>query len=157
WFQDVLFKPVVVDTPNVNTGVARVLERLLEKSPENRYADAYEVITALSKAINEPVPQETVAIRESFLQAAQFIGREKELNQLTDALSETMMRRGSTWLIGGESGVGKSRLLDELRIRTLVRGALVLHGQGVAEGGLAYQLWREPLRRLLLSTDLSDA
>jgi predicted ATPase len=157
WLQDVLTKPVLVDSPEVKPEIAKILERLLEKAPENRYADAYQVIAALSQAIDRPVPQETVAIRESFLQSAPFVGRDRELNDLTAALANTLNQKGSMWLIGGESGVGKSRLFDELRIRTLVRGALVLHGQGVAEGGLSYQLWREPLRRLALSTDLSDA
>lgn len=64
--------------------------------------------------------------------------------------------QGSGWLVGGESGVGKSRLLEELRTQALVKGALVLRGQAVEGGGLPYQLWREPLRRLLLHSSLSD-
>jgi hypothetical protein len=59
-------------------------------------------------------------------------------------------------LIGGESGVGKSRLLDELRTHALVKGFIVVRGQAVEGGGLPYQLWREPLRRLALMTALTD-
>ena len=58
--------------------------------------------------------------------------------------------------MGGESGVGKSRLLDELRTRALVQGALVLRGQAVSEGGLPYQLWREVMRWLALLADPDD-
>ncbi|MCI0704725.1 MAG: hypothetical protein L0241_27020, partial [Planctomycetia bacterium] len=53
--------------------------------------------------------------------------------------------------------------MDELRIRalTLAHGGpegdvLVLRGEMVAEGGRPYELWPEPLRRLALTTELTD-
>ncbi|NWF67514.1 MAG: tetratricopeptide repeat protein [Chloroflexi bacterium] len=52
--------------------------------------------------------------------------------------------------------MGKSRLLEELRIRALVEGITVLNGQAVLDGGLPYQLWRAPLRRLALTTEIDD-
>jgi tetratricopeptide (TPR) repeat protein len=58
--------------------------------------------------------------------------------------------------VGGESGVGKSRLTDELRIIGLVEGAQVLTGQAVSEGESPYQVWREVLRRLALVADLKE-
>lgn len=154
--QDILYTSPDFSKLDVDDTLVEIIERLLDKTPENRYPSAHEVILAFSNVLDEVLPYETAAIRESFLQAAQFIGRDKELKLLTDGLSQTAVSRGSAWIIGGESGVGKSRLLAELRTRALVAGALVLHGQAVAEGGLPYQLWREPLRRLMLSSDLSD-
>jgi predicted ATPase len=136
--------------------LAGVLANLLAKMPAERYQSAEAVIAALCDATGQSMPQESIAVRESYLQASQFVGREAELAQLKDALAQASIGRGGAWLVGGESGVGKSRLLDELRIRASVRGALVLRGQGVAEGGLPYQLWRDPVRRLILSTDLTD-
>ena len=131
--------------------------RLLEKQPALRYASAVAVIEDLYAVLGRPPPPESVAIRESFLQAASFVGRESELTQLTAALEKSLQGEGGTWLIGGESGVGKSRLLDELRTRALVAGAIVLRGQAVEGGGLPYQLWREPLRRLVIASEISDA
>jgi tetratricopeptide (TPR) repeat protein len=154
--QDILFITPDVDALDVNAEMTQTIERLLQKDPADRFQDAYEVIEALSAAMNQPVPEETQAIRESYLQAAQFVGRDAELEQLTDALAAALQGKGSGWLVGGESGVGKTRLLDELRIQALVRGALVVHGQGIAEGGQSYQLWRPVLRRLVLSTDITD-
>ncbi|MCI0398307.1 MAG: AAA family ATPase, partial [Chloroflexi bacterium] len=147
-------------TPNVAVlevpqPVQRLLERLLAKEIANRYTSADEVIRDLSAAIDQPVPVETEATRESFLQAARLVGREAELKQLTEALSQALDSRGGAWLVAGESGVGKSRLLDELRTRALVRGALVLRGQAVSDGGSPYEEWRYPLRQLALITDLS--
>ena len=139
----------------VDHALAEVIGRVLAKEPRSRYASAEECIAALSQAVGRELPRESSAIRESFLQAAKFVGRKAELAKLTSALDGALSGRGSAWLVGGESGVGKSRLLDELRIRALVRGAQVLRSQGVVGGGLAYQLWREPLRRLALTVEFS--
>lgn len=143
-----------------NSSVVHVVAQLLEKSPERRFNDAYTVIRELVSAIGLRFPEESPAIRESFLQAAAFVGRESELDQLNDALTAVMTDsesvRGSVWLVSGESGVGKTRLLDELRTHALVQGVTVLQGQAVETVSGPYQLWREPIRRLLLSTPVDD-
>lgn len=146
------FPPVKDDGPHL----ASIIGRLLAKAPAQRYASAQDVIQDLSAFLGQALPSETIAVRESFLQAATFIGRETELEQLVNAMREAIDGNGGAWLIGGESGIGKSRLMEELRIRALVKGALVLEGQAVEGGGLPYQLWRDPLRLLILSTDISD-
>ena len=139
-----------------NPHLAAVVGRLLQKEPEERYPDAGAVIEDLCRAVKRPLPPENPAIRESFLQAAQFVGRDAELEQLINALDEAAAGRGSAWLVGGESGIGKSRLLEEARIRALVKGAIVLRGQAGESGGLAYQLWRPILRHIALIIPLTD-
>lgn len=134
--------------------LAAIVGKLLSKDPQYRYTDATSVIHDFCAAIDQPLPEETVDLRESFLQAASFIGRETELQDLELALDDMLAGKGSTWLIGGESGVGKSRLLEEFRILALVRGALVVTGQMIAEKTAPYYLWREPIRQLLLRTEL---
>jgi tetratricopeptide (TPR) repeat protein len=158
-FQDlrgVLTRPPDTRALSVDDSLSQVVTRLLEKSPADRYPDAQSAIAALQEAVGAPPRPEDPTIRESFLQAARFVGRDAELRRLTDALEKACSGQGSAWLVGGESGAGKSRLLEELRIRALVRGAQVLRGQAVEGGGRLYQLWREPLRRLVLSVELSD-
>jgi tetratricopeptide (TPR) repeat protein len=130
--------------------------RLLAKQPFERYANADKVLGALCGVLDRALPLEDDAIRDSYLQAARFVGRETEYGLLTEALSRAMQGEGEAFLVAGESGVGKSRLLEELRAWALVQGALVLRGQAVEGGGLSYQLWREPLRRLLLSVVVDD-
>lgn len=133
-----------------------IIDRLLLKDPKDRYQDADKVIEDLAFAARISLEEEDPAIRNSYIQAARFVGREAELRQLETALDNIFNNKGSTWLVGGESGVGKSRLLHEIQIRSMVRGARTLHGQGVAGGGLSFQLWREPVRYLALSLTLSD-
>jgi tetratricopeptide (TPR) repeat protein len=146
----------ITDLADIDGSLASVVGRLLAKNPEERYADADAVIQALCEAVELPIPDESKEIRESFLQAADFVGRKQELSQLLNAFDETMKGKGSAWLIGGESGIGKSRLIDELRSRAMIKGALVLYAQATAEGGLSYLLWREILRRLLFTTEIND-
>lgn len=171
--------PALPDTSDEDR-FGQIVAKLLAKNPAERYHEANAVIHDLSELIGDPIPVETVAIRESFLQAATFVGREAELKQLNDALQAILgtilvrpprlgtqpldlttdkripLIRGSAWLIGGETGVGKSRLLEELRIRALVAGALTVRGQSMRDGGLPYQLWRDPLRQIILNTPIDD-
>jgi predicted ATPase len=128
---------------------------LLTKDPRQRPTSAGTVLRRLCQAANILEPVETVALRESFLQASTFVGRSFEISLLKSALEQLQQGRGSSWLIGGESGVGKSRLIEEFRTLALVEGVLVLRGQAVSTGGVAYQPWRDPLRRLVLASDIS--
>jgi tetratricopeptide (TPR) repeat protein/tRNA A-37 threonylcarbamoyl transferase component Bud32 len=139
-----------------NHDLASTLSRLLEKNPRARFRDARAALEALCSASGQPVPQETALIRESYLQTASLVGRKAELARLEAALASALSGRGGAWLIAGESGIGKSRLLDELRTRALVQGALVLRGQAVSEGSSPYQVWREIFRWLALITGPDD-
>jgi serine/threonine protein kinase/tetratricopeptide (TPR) repeat protein len=138
------------------SALGQVLRRLSDPDPRARYRGAEEALAALTEATGHQVVIETSATRESFLQAARFVGRERELKQLEQVLGQALSGSGSGWLVGGESGVGKSRLLDEVRTLALVHGAVVVRGQAVSEGGSPYQEWRPVLRWLVLLTEPTD-
>ncbi|MBP8000840.1 MAG: protein kinase [Chloroflexi bacterium] len=154
---EILNKPVNVYNLGLEVELAMVLRRLLAKTEEARFSDANDVIKALCQATNLPLPPETEAIRESFLQSAKFVGRKAEFGELVDVLDSVLDGHGSSRLVGGESGVGKSRLLDELRTFALVKGAIVLRGQAVSEGGRVFQIWRDMLPLLCLLSSLDDS
>lgn len=138
-----------------NHPISNIIERLLLKNPLDRYQSAEAVLDVLTDVM-QIERQETLSVRESFLQASRFVGRKKELNQLKKSLKLARLGQGGAWLIGGESGVGKSRLFEEFRTHALINSAIVLHGQGVEGGGLPYQLWHNIVRHLLLSTDVDE-
>ena len=144
------------DTSMLEDKLALILDMLLEKDPLDRYDNAYDVIEDLCKLDNRPLPKEEGAVRDSILRASSFVGRDLEMMVLKAMLGDVLQGKGSSWLIAGESGVGKSRLLDELRSRALTSGIQVLRSYGVEGGGLPYQLWREPLKRLILTVEVSD-
>ncbi len=128
--------------------------RLMSKQPAERYGDAAEAAAALLRAAGLPEPVDSDATRESFLQAATFVGRDKELQALVHQLDQARLGHGSAILVAGESGVGKSRLIDELRTVALVQGALVLRGQALSGVSTPYAMWRAPARWLALLTHL---
>ncbi len=84
-----------------------------------------------------------------------FVGREPQLAELLRVLDEA--REGRAWvaLVAGESGVGKTRLVDELAARARERGARVLSGDCVelADGELPYAPLIGALRPLIRSGD----
>lgn len=130
--------------------LVEVLRRLLAANPHERFASAEETLHALMPAVGLPLPLETTEIRESLLGAAELCGREDELAQLILALKGAMNGHGQVVLLGGESGIGKSRLLEELRTRALVGGAQVLRVQCSSDSSADLGVFADALRILCL-------
>ncbi len=63
-----------------------------------------------------------------------FVGRTAELERLTDALARASAGEPAALFIGGEAGVGKSRLVEEFARRATDSGARVLTGGCVELG-----------------------
>lgn len=155
---DVLYGNVDFSNLDIDHELVAIMQRLMDKSPEERIDNAAEVTNRLANAIGIPSIIETATIRDSYIQSANFVGRQLPLNTLTQSLENLLNpldTQGTIWLIGGESGVGKSRLLEEIRVLALVKGAFVLQGQSLASG-VPFQMWRSIIRRLALATPLSD-
>jgi DNA-binding SARP family transcriptional activator len=86
-----------------------------------------------------------------------FVGRDHELSELTAGLEDAFAGRGRLFLLGGEPGIGKSRLAEELAARAGARGARVLVGRCWEAGGApAYWPWVQSLRVHARQSD-SDA
>jgi tetratricopeptide (TPR) repeat protein len=135
----------------------KVVGRLLAPEPARRHASAEDVLYDFNSAAGHAVRLETAVTRESFLRVPPLAGREHQLSRLVSALDASIQGRGSLWLLGGESGVGKSRLLSELRTLALIRGASAIVGQAVAEGQRSFHVWVPVLRALCLRVDVAEA
>ena len=85
---------------------------------------------------------------------ALFIGRERELAELTAGVDDAFAGRGRLFLLAGEPGAGKSRLAEELAASAEARGARVLVGRCWEAGGApAYWPWVQALRAYVRGTD----
>jgi DNA-binding SARP family transcriptional activator len=83
-----------------------------------------------------------------------FVGRERELAELLAGLESALSGRGRLFLISGEPGIGKSRLVDELANRAALRGAQLLVGRSWEAGGApAFWPWVQALRTLVRERD----
>jgi tetratricopeptide (TPR) repeat protein len=82
------------------------------------------------------------------------VGRERELRELEAGLEDALSGRGRLFLIGGEPGIGKSRLADELATLAKERGARVLWGRCWEAGGApAYWPWVQSIRSYMRNCD----
>src|SRR5262249_47473874 len=79
---------------------------------------------------------------------APMFGRQSELARLRHALDEALAGRGQLIAVLGEAGIGKSRLVSQVTVEAVKRGALALVSHGYqTEQTLAYGLWIDALRR----------
>ena len=112
---------------------------ILAQSPAlQRVADepglaAWRVVLALPRSLQAPA-------------SSPFIGRDAELKRLRARWTEVREGARSTIVLGGEAGIGKTRLASELARTVHGEGALVLYGR--CDEGLAmpYQPFVEALR-----------
>ncbi|MFW6023942.1 MAG: ATP-binding protein, partial [Myxococcota bacterium] len=86
-----------------------------------------------------------------------FVGREAELEALSASVDDATRGFGSLWFIGGEAGIGKSRLVEEVARRAVDRGVGGLWGHCWEAGGApAYWPWVQVLRQLLRGRDATE-
>ncbi|HUO74976.1 MAG TPA: AAA family ATPase, partial [Solirubrobacteraceae bacterium] len=84
-----------------------------------------------------------------------FVGRADELRRLEDGLAAAGGGQASAFLIAGEAGVGKTRLVEELVTRATQEGAVGLIGGclDVEEGRLPFAPFIEALRTYVRELD----
>jgi serine/threonine protein kinase len=130
--------------------------RLLQRDPLARFDSAEAAAQALGQATGIELHGLQRTTRESMFFAAPFLGRSTEISRLQEALSRAREGAGSLLLLGGESGVGKSRILEELRTLALVAGTQVFTGQAASFAGSPLDELAQVLRPLCLQIDLDD-
>jgi DNA-binding CsgD family transcriptional regulator/tetratricopeptide (TPR) repeat protein len=91
-------------------------------------------------------------------QSTGFVGRAAELARLEQALGRAAKESPTTVLLGGDAGVGKTRLVEEFARRAREQGARVLTGGclDVGDGGLPYGAVTEVLRELAEEVGLPE-
>lgn len=122
-------------SPELPSEIEKIILRLLEKDPEKRFQTAREVARELDKFLNQG---ETVEIQSStdYLLSPIFVGREKQLHQLENFYTRVTNRDGQTVIILGESGIGKSRLVEEFKIGLNLHKTLNFSTKFRIEGGV---------------------
>ena len=105
----------------------------------------------------EPVPPAVDRAASPPPRAERFVGRVEELAQLESALGGAASGAGSTVLVAGPAGIGKTRLAAELGARARARGSTVLAGRCIqlVGTGLPYLPLVEAVRPLRGSTALA--
>jgi tetratricopeptide (TPR) repeat protein len=125
--------PVIqtADSREVPGQAAMLLRRLLAKTPAERHATISEVRRDLGKlaastevstvSASSSAPDPRRAVRP-------LIGRDAERAELLKRLDAAAAGQGSVVFIGGEAGIGKTRLIEELATAARTRGFMSLVG-----------------------------
>ena len=114
----------------------QVVLKLLAKESVDRYQSAEELVRALQSGFMSPDDeQRDVPVK---VMRPQFVGRESEMKTLRAMLKDVLVGEQRVVLISGESGVGKSRLVEELLGDARVYNFLCLKSAGREEGGQIY-------------------
>jgi signal transduction histidine kinase/tetratricopeptide (TPR) repeat protein len=126
---------------HVPASLDAIVRRLLQKDPRDRYQSAAGVLAdldalraALARGERDPAIVIGAHDRRRTLTEPSLVGRDVELAGFGADLDVVRSGGARLVLLEGESGGGKTRLLDELAVRASQRGAWVLRGQASASG-----------------------
>ena len=137
---------------DVDPALEQIIARLLQLDPRDRYPTAQHLVAALCAASGEPLAEEPLAARASFLHIPVVVGRERETATLAATLAATRIGRARALLLGAPAGVGKSRLLQEFELDAKCADIPFALGQCRAEGLAVLAPIQQALRALAAST-----
>lgn len=133
------------------------LRRELGVEPMPETVALYEAIVR-----NAPLPGEAIPAKEEGTEAKDvsprprlprlhlpFVGRVAEMEEAGAAWSRAVAHQGGLILVGGEAGIGKSRLMAELATLVERQGGRVLYGSTTFGEPRPYQPFQEALQNAL--------
>lgn len=115
--------------PDAPVALCYLVERLLLKDPLQRPKRAGDVLVQLAGIAGVALTRENKAQQLSYLEAGELIGRAPELERFEAALADVAAGKGVAWMLGAPAGMGKSRLVRELKLKAQLAGFLVMHGR----------------------------
>lgn len=130
-----------------------LIKSLTSRQPAKRPNSAKVVVEAVESLLNKQVH---FSVWESYIEASRFVGREDEIDTLSDAISRTTQGSGGAVVLSGESGIGKSRLVREMLPIALADGAVVFQGQANVVRSGSYDIWQNVLRNVFIDAGLTD-
>ncbi len=121
-----LLSDQVEDIPET---VDQLVMQLLAKHPLDRISHADDVVTVLHPLIQDDNSLEILPEPKPYLYRSRFAGRGHHMKVMTEHLDRLKSGIGNLVLIGGESGIGKTRFLMELSRKARFRKISVLPGE----------------------------
>ncbi|HVP36411.1 MAG TPA: tetratricopeptide repeat protein [Terriglobales bacterium] len=135
--------------PNVPDCLQTIILKLLSKNPENRYQRASEVVEAINSLAHKDFQIDLQDAEQSYLLSGKLIGRQQEISLFQEQIKKLLKdKTGGFLLIRGESGIGKTRLLNEFKYQIQLNKVNFFSGKSSSEGGTPYQPIMEVLKEI---------
>ncbi len=129
--------PLVERNPAVPPSLSEIVERLMAKSPADRYGSARSLagdLAVLEEALEKgerlfalaPRPAEA---SERLRPHVRLIERSREVEELRYCFEKARAQEGNVFLLEGEAGMGKTRLVEEFREHVVSQQGICLYGK----------------------------
>ncbi len=132
-------KPIPLKTiiPNLPGGLEKVVAKLIEKKPDDRYQSALGFKADLTKIKEHYIAKKPLEnfiagendITERYKQSQKLYGRENEINELLDYYKNLNRLHSMLVLVAGYSGVGKSALIRHIKFPIIQKKGTFLNGK----------------------------
>jgi hypothetical protein len=120
--------------PNIPKALDQLVLSLLSIDPKGRPSSAAEVIDRISGIAN--LDETTVAqLASGHLHSSSLIGRDRERTQLRQHLSRLVEGQGGVVVLEGASGMGRTRLSQELAIDARIAGLTTVRVEALSHPG----------------------
>ncbi|MBF0486326.1 MAG: protein kinase [Candidatus Omnitrophica bacterium] len=132
--------------------VEEIVLKLLNKEPEERYQTAKGLLLDIRKYLQGEtsflIGKEDRLKKPTY--RTRLIGREEEQKKLTEVFKETFSGHGKIVLIAGEAGLGKSRLIEDIRGYVYERQGVFVRGKCFSqENKIPYQPFKDVMNEYI--------
>lgn len=138
--------------PDIPIILEKIVMKLLRKDPELRYQSARGLLYDLQryqKGELDFVIGEKDQKRKLSYQTC-LIGREEETQKLIELYHEAEESQGNICLLAGKAGVGKSKLVEEIKGYAYEHGGIFIHGKCLSqENKTPYQPFRDVINEYI--------
>ncbi|MBI4508958.1 MAG: tetratricopeptide repeat protein [Deltaproteobacteria bacterium] len=138
------------------TGLCELILALTEPEPAARLQSADEVLSRINDLGGTKFDL-TGDQRPQIDLGGTLVGRDRDLNDLLSLWEKAREGHGAAVLISGETGIGKSRLLSELRLSVQLQGGKFYGARAATRSDFAHAAVGDLLRRLFSEVEPSHA
>lgn len=137
--------------PALSGALWPVIQRLLAKDPQDRWAEAADVIVAINLCVGLELAAETRDSLDGYFARSPLVGRGAELARLREVVDALPGSQNPprVVLLEGRAGLGKTRLLQELRHHCQLQGVSFFEGSCPRASRPAYGPLHDVLRLAL--------
>ncbi|RLC20809.1 MAG: hypothetical protein DRI57_03905 [Deltaproteobacteria bacterium] len=138
--------------PSVNA----IIMKLMEKDKDRRYRKSSEVLEDLQYLTGKTKFVETTALRQGYLYSSKLVGRTDEITHFDRNIRKLKQGESTSLFIGSPAGMGKTRLLNEMKILAELEGVRTLYIDNQTAGDRIYGWVNGLLRQIIPLSEEQD-